>query len=81
MTERDQLARPLGRHDPGELRGRERIALRQIAEPRRVVSGDIRTSACATARRRDNGFPPTSTMRTEPDSSTWLRSLTRESYV
>ena len=27
-------ARPLRRHDPGELRGRERVALRQLAQPR-----------------------------------------------
>src|SRR5438552_1057631 len=40
---------------------------------RAVVPGDIRTSARATARRRDKGLAPTSTMRTEPDASCRLR--------
>ena len=35
MAERDQLARALRSHDPGELRGRERVALRQLAQPAR----------------------------------------------
>ena len=35
MAERNQLARALRRHDPGELRGCERIALRQVVEPPR----------------------------------------------
>src|SRR5436190_15450124 len=35
MAERDQLARPLRRHDPRELRGRQGVALRQLAEPAR----------------------------------------------
>ena len=40
-----------------------------------AVSGAIRTLPRATARRRDIGFPPTSTMRTDPDSSTCESSL------
>ena len=32
VAERDQLARPLRGHDPGELRRRERVALRQLAQ-------------------------------------------------
>ena len=32
MAERDQLGRPLRGHDPGDLRGRERVALRQLAQ-------------------------------------------------
>jgi hypothetical protein len=35
----------------------------------------MRTEARAVARRRDIGFPPTSTMRTEPDPSTCEKSL------
>ena len=35
VAERDQLGRPLRRHDPGELGGRQRVALRQVAQPRR----------------------------------------------
>src|SRR5512133_2745716 len=41
---------------------------------RRAVSGAIRTVARATARRRESGLPPTSTMRTSPPSVTWLNS-------
>jgi len=37
---------------------------------RRVVADDICTRPEATARRRDNGFDPTSTIRTAPLSST-----------
>src|SRR4051812_12064151 len=44
---------------------------------RRAVSGAIRTVACATARRRDIGLSPTSTMRTSPVSLTWLSSPIR----
>src|SRR5918999_1615331 len=43
---------------------------------RRAVSVAMRTVAVATARRRDSGLPPTSTMRTSPVSLTWLSSLT-----
>ena len=43
---------------------------------RRAVSAAIRTSARATARRRETGFLPTSTMRTSPASSTCESSLT-----
>src|SRR5687767_8920187 len=32
MTQRDQLARPLRGHDPGDLRRSERIALRKLAQ-------------------------------------------------
>src|SRR5512145_2204716 len=51
-----------------------------------AVSGAMRTVALATARRRDVGFPPTSTMWTFPWSPTWLslcsgRSVTWRSYV
>src|SRR5690242_6311553 len=42
---------------------------------RRNVADDICTRANATARRWDSGLLPTSTIRTEPDSSTWLSSL------
>src|SRR6478735_6850403 len=42
---------------------------------RRAVSGAMRTVARATARRRETGLPPTSTMRTSPASLTWLNSL------
>ena len=35
MAERDQLARPLRGHDPRELRRRERVALRQLAQAAR----------------------------------------------
>src|SRR4051794_21925914 len=41
-----------------------------------AVSGAIRTTARARARRRDTGLSPTSTMRTAPLSSTCERSLT-----
>ncbi len=34
------------------------------------------TRACATARRRDSGFPPTSTIFTSPLSPTWESPLT-----
>src|SRR5581483_7965735 len=40
-----------------------------------AVSGAMRTTARATARRCCTGFAPTSTIRTEPDSSTCERSL------
>src|SRR5436189_1760612 len=40
-----------------------------------AVPGDIATSARATARRRETGLPPTSTMRTAPPASTWLSSF------
>src|SRR5581483_742954 len=43
---------------------------------RRAVSGAMRTLARATARRRDCGLPPTSTIRTSPDASTCERSAT-----
>src|SRR5437763_1566488 len=43
---------------------------------RRDVSAAIRTTACATARRRESGFAPTSTSRTSPDSPTCESSLT-----
>ena len=55
MAERDQLARPLRSHDPGELRRRERVALRQVRS-RRAVSGAMRTLARATARGADSGL-------------------------
>src|SRR5262245_45089519 len=42
-----------------------------------TVSGAMRTTARATARRRTIGFPPTSTMWTLPVSSTCESSLTR----
>ena len=42
----------------------------------RAVSGAMRTSAAATARRREAGLSPTSTMRTAPDGSTCERPLT-----
>src|SRR5918999_2851835 len=38
-----------------------------------TVCGCIVRNACATARRRSCGLPPTSTMWTSPASSTWLR--------
>ena len=51
MAERDQLGRPLRRHDPGELRGDERVALRERAKavgrggrderPRHRAPGDL----------------------------------------
>src|SRR6266568_9458664 len=41
---------------------------------RRAVSGAIRTTPRATARRRDSGLSPTSTMRTSPAAVTWLNS-------
>src|SRR5690349_7367304 len=47
----------------------------------RAVSGDMRTVAAATARRRDSGLPPTSTMRTSPASSTCESSLTRRTLA
>ena len=52
--------------------------------PRRsAVPGLMRTNARARARRRAAGLPPTSTMRTAPLSSTWLRSspCTPEAYA
>ena len=36
-----------------------------------AVSGAMRTRADATARRRDSGLAPTSTIRTRPPVSTW----------
>src|SRR4051794_10198344 len=42
---------------------------------RRAVSGAISTLARATARRRDRGLAPTSTMRTSPPSLRWLSSV------
>src|SRR2546423_2196987 len=42
---------------------------------RRAVSAPIRTSARATARRREGSLPPTSTIRTAPVSSTCESSL------
>src|SRR5436190_4096466 len=42
---------------------------------RRAVSGAMRTSARATARRRETSLPPTSTIRTAPVSSTCESSL------
>src|SRR5262249_50277426 len=48
---------------------------------RRAVSDAIRTRPCATARRRERGFAPTSTMRTPPASSTWDNSFTRDSLA
>src|SRR5580765_1158625 len=44
---------------------------------RRAVSGAIVTVAAATARRRENGLSPTSTIRTSPASSTCESSVTR----
>jgi hypothetical protein len=39
-----------------------------------MVSGAIRIRAQARAVRLETGFVPTSTIRTSPDASTWLRS-------
>src|SRR5437588_4928852 len=41
MAERDQLGRSLRRHDSRELRGHERIALRQVAETLRRRGGEL----------------------------------------
>src|SRR4051794_15802057 len=48
---------------------------------RRAVSGAIVTDAAATARRRESGFSPTSTIRTSPVSSTWESSVTNQTLA
>ena len=60
VAERDQLARPLRRHDPGELCGRERVALGQLAEALR------RLGRHAHGRLRD-GAPPRERLRADVD--------------
>ena len=74
MTERNELGRPLGGHDPGEPCGRERIALGQRVQRADGLGRHPHPRASARGRRRETGLAPTSTMRTSPHASTWLRS-------
>ena len=76
MTERDELARSLGGHDPGELGGDERVTLRQIAEPGRRLgahphhgAGDGPSPAVRLGARRPPCAPSRSTRRRARDRS------------
>ena len=77
MTKRDQLGIAVFcSHDAGELRRRERIALRQGApKPFAVADSHYDGWPEPSTGRRESGFGPTSTIRTPPASSTCERSL------
>ncbi len=79
VTERNQLGRPSGGHDPGQPRHRQDVSLAPDApEPppaearstRRKVSRFILTAAEAVAARSVSGLAATSTMRAAPRAST-----------
>ena len=73
VAQRDDVGGVLRRHDAGERAVAMTSPLGR--SPRRSgVPGLMRTNARARARRRAAGLAPTSTMRTAPLSSTWLRS-------
>ena len=64
VAERDQLGRALRGHDPGEPCGSPEHRPSAARASREAVSGAIRTTARARARRRETGLSPTSTIRT-----------------
>ena len=74
MAERDQLARPLAAHDPGQLGDAEDVALGAAAiddEAHRL--GGHRDRRLGDRPARGDGLAETSTIRGRPVRSTWVR--------
>ena len=74
MAERDQLVRLLRRHDAGDARGAEHVALLGVAREHEVerLRSPSRTRPSATATRSVAALAETSTMRASPPWPRWV---------